>query len=85
MKADSAVVLAAVGALLLLGVLGILITDQEIRKELIPDGDPQNPLDHVNVTVEIRPFLKVGASSILFGFVILLLFGVALAARRMRR
>lgn len=85
MKVDSAVVLAAVGALLLVGVLGILITDQEIRSQLIPEGDPQDPLDYINVTVIIRPFLKVGASSILFGATILILFGVAIAVRRIRR
>ena len=84
MRADSAVVLAAVGALLLIGVLGILITDEEIRTQLLPGGDPQNPLDYVNITVEIRPFLKVGASSILFGVTILILLVVAVAVRRIR-
>jgi hypothetical protein len=85
MKVDSAVVLAAVGALLLVGVLGILITDQEIRSQLIPDGNPEDPLDYINVTVEIRPFLKVGASSILFGMAVFILFAVAVAVRRIRR
>ncbi len=85
MKADSLVVLAAAAALLFLGLIGFIITDTEISDEVIPGGDETNPQDHVEVKSEIRPFMKVGVSSIVFGLIIFLIFLLVAVASRLRR
>ena len=85
MKADSIIVLGAAAALLFLGLIGFIITDTEVRDELIPGGDETNPQDHVEVRSEIRPFMKVGTSSIVFGLIIFLIFLLVAAASRLRR
>lgn len=84
MKADSAVILLTVGALLLLGILGFLITSTETEDQVVPGGDPNNPDDYIQVTSEIRPFFKVGLSSIVFGLIILLIFALVAGASRLR-
>lgn len=84
MKADSIIFLGAVAALFLLGVVGFIITDSETSKELIPGGDPANDSDYVFIQSEIRPFLKVGISSIVFGIIILLVFVLAVGVSRLR-
>ena len=84
MKADSAVILLTVGSLLLLGILGFLITSTETEDQVIPGGDPNNPDDHIEITSEIRPFFKVGLSSIVFGLIILLIFALVAGASRLR-
>jgi hypothetical protein len=85
MKADSVIVLGAAAALFFLGVIGFIITDTEITQELIPGGDENNPADYVDVQSEIRPFMKVGISSIMFGLIIFLVFLLIAAASRLRR
>jgi hypothetical protein len=85
MKADSVVILGAAATLFLLGVVGFMITDIEINKELIPGGDPDNDSDYVDIQSEIRPFLKVGVSSIVFGLIILLVFVLAVGVSRLRK
>jgi hypothetical protein len=85
MKADSVVILGAAAALLLLGLVGYMITDTETTRELIPGGDPANDSDYVDIQSDIRPFMKVGVSSILFGIMILLVFILAVGVSRVRR
>ena len=85
MKADSIVVLGAAAALLILGLMGFIITDTDVSDELIPGGDKDNPQDYVEVQSEIRPFMKVGISSIVFGLIIFLIFLLVAAASRLRR
>lgn len=85
MKADSIVVLGAAAALFFLGLIGFIITDTEVRDELIPGGDKDNPQDYVEVQSEIRPFMKVGVSSIVFGLIIFLIFLLVAVASRLRR
>lgn len=85
MKADSIIVLGAAAALLFLGLIGFIITDTEVTDELIPGGDETNPQDYVEVQSEIRPFMKVGISSIVFGLIIFLIFLLVAAASRLRR
>jgi hypothetical protein len=85
MKADSLIVLGAAAALFFLGIIGFIITDTEISQELIPGGDENNPADYIDVQSEIRPFMKVGISSIMFGLIIFLIFLLIAAASRLRR
>jgi hypothetical protein len=85
MKADSVVILGAAAALLFLGLIGYMITDTETTRELIPGGDPANDSDYVDIQSDIKPFMKVGISSILFGIMILLVFILAVGVSRMRR
>jgi hypothetical protein len=84
MKADSAVILLSVAALFLLGVLGFVITGSETEDQVVPGSDPDNP-EYMQVTSEIRPFFKVGISSIIFGLIILLIFALIAGASRLRR
>ena len=83
MKADSAIVLLAVAALFLLGVIGFVITGTET--EVLPGDDPDSTDDDIQVTSEIRPFFKVGMSSVFFGIVVLLIFAMVAGASRLRR
>jgi hypothetical protein len=85
MKSDSMIIVGAVAALLFLGLIGYIITDNETRLELIPGGDPADESDYVEIQSEIRPFMKVGISSVMFGIIILLLFIVAAGVSRLRR
>lgn len=85
MKADSLVIIGAAAALLFLGLIGYIITDTETSRELIPGGDPANESDYVEIQSEIRPFMKVGISSIVFGLIIFLIFLLVAAASRLRR
>jgi hypothetical protein len=85
MKADSQVIIGAVAALLFLGFIGYIMTDTETSLELIPGGDPANDSDYVEIQSEIRPFMKVGISSLMFGIIILLLFVLAAGISRLRR
>ncbi|MEE9224186.1 MAG: hypothetical protein V3U51_05500 [Thermoplasmata archaeon] len=85
MKVDSIVVLGAAAALLFLGLVGFMITDTETEKELIPGGDENNPQDYVEVKSEIRPFMEVGTSSIVFGLIIFLIFLLVATVSRLRR
>jgi hypothetical protein len=85
MKSDSLVIIGAVAALLFLGLISYIMTDTETSRELIPGGDPDNDADYVEIQSEIRPFMKVGISSIMFGIIILLLFVLAAGVSRLRR
>ncbi|MCK4444619.1 MAG: hypothetical protein KAW09_08750 [Thermoplasmata archaeon] len=84
MKADSVIILLAAAALFLLGLVGFIITDTQTEMELIPGGDQDNPDDYIQVVSEIRPFFKVGISSIVFGLVVLVIFVLAAGVRRVR-
>ncbi len=84
MKVDSIIVLLAVAALLLMGLIGFIVTDSHTEMELKPGGDPDIPDDYVPIVSEIRPFLKVGVSSVVFGLVVLLIFALAAGVRRVR-
>lgn len=84
MKLDAFVVLGAAASLFVLGLTGFLITENETVDELIPGGDPANENDWIQVTTEIRPFLKVGISSFVFGLIILLIFVLAVIVARLR-
>jgi hypothetical protein len=85
MKADSVIIVGAVASLLCLGLIGYIITDKETSLELVPGGDPANESDYVEIQSEIRPFMKVGISSVMFGVIILLMFVVVAGISRLRR
>ncbi|MFQ6060475.1 MAG: hypothetical protein ACE5KV_04140 [Thermoplasmata archaeon] len=84
MRADTLVVIGAIASLILLGLLGLIVTEADTKMELIPGGDPDNPQDYVPVQIEVRPFQKMGLSSIIFGVAVLIIFLAVAGARRIR-
>lgn len=78
MKAESVVVLLAVVALFLLGMVGFLITGAETDDQGLQDDD-------IQIASETRPFFKVGISSVFFGIIILLIFALVAGASRLKR
>ena len=73
MRAEVAVLLAAAGVLLVIGVFGYMITDTEIVA-----GDPPD-----TPTIEmIQPYLPAGMTSLALGLIILVVAVVAAVAMR---
>ncbi|MFQ5910949.1 MAG: hypothetical protein ACE5IJ_09565 [Thermoplasmata archaeon] len=76
MRAEMAVLLAAAGILLVIGIFGYVITEAKIVAS-DPPGD---------TTVEImRPYLPAGLTSLALGFVILVVAAIAAVAMRPKR
>jgi hypothetical protein len=84
-RAEAVVVLGAASALFILGILGFIVTEVHTEDQVVPGGDPQNPDDHIQIETQISPFKGVGVTSIMFGAVIVAIFGVALLAARRSR
>jgi hypothetical protein len=75
MRAEVAVLLAAAGVLLVIGVSGYVLTESRIVAD-----PPDAP------TVEIiQPYLPAGMTSIAFGLIILVIAVVAAVAMRSKR
>lgn len=73
MRAEVAILLAAAGVLLIIGLFGQIMTEVQT---VVPDV-PGGPTTEI-----VRPYLSAGMTSVVLGIVVLVIAGIAAVATR---